>query len=664
MDHITVALAGNPNVGKSTLFNALTGLRQHTGNWPGKTVEQAVGQYTYGSAEVSLVDLPGTYSLLADSPEEEIARDFLRGDNADVTVVVVDAGALRRSLCLALQVRQITARMVLCVNLLDEAKKKGIQVDLERLSRSLGVSVVGTAARSGTGLEELCRVVWEVAQQPPRPDHWQVRYDAAVERALSRLTPHVSRCRGLELLTGEVQPSGEVAEALNRAQVILDEAGLVGRCLRESMTDSIVRQAEELGSACTSHSRSDPHSRDRRLDRILTSRTTGMAVMLLGLGMIFYLTIRGANYPSQLLSRWLFALQQPLRQLLATLWAPLWLQGLLVDGVYRTAAWVVAVMLPPMAIFFPLFTLLEDVGYLPRVAFNLDRFFRSAGAHGRQSLTMCMALGCSACGVTGCRIIDSPRERLVAILTNCFVPCNGRFPTLIALVTLFIVPRGGFLGAAAAFVALIVFAVGMTWVASRLLSSTVLKGEASSFSLELPPYRRPQIGKVLVRSLLDRTLFVLGRALKVAAPAGALIWLLANIPCGGSTLLGQAAALLEPLGTLLGVDGMILLAFLLGFPANEIVLPVLLMGYLSVGTLVEYSSLEQLGAVLTANGWTVITALCTMVLCLLHFPCGTTCLTIRKETGSTKWMLVAIVLPTVLGMAVCLLIKAAAVLIG
>ncbi len=664
MEHITVALAGNPNVGKSTLFNALTGLRQHTGNWPGKTVEQAVGQYTYGDAKVSLVDLPGTYSLLADSPEEEIARDFLRGDSADVTVVVVDAAALRRSLCLALQVRQMTARMVLCVNLLDEAQKKGIQVDLNRLSHSLAVPVVGTAARSGTGLEELRRTIWETAQRPPQPDHWQVRYEVAVERALSRLTPHVSRSWGLELLTGAVQPLQEVTEALNRAKVILDEAGLVGLRLRESITDSLVRQAEELGSACTCHSRNDPHSRDRKLDRILTSRTTGMAVMLLGLGVIFYVTIRGANYPSQLISRALFALQQPLRQLLSALWAPLWVQGLLVDGVYRTTAWVVAVMLPPMAIFFPLFTLLEDVGYLPRVAFNLDRFFRSAGAHGRQSLTMCMALGCSACGVTGCRIIDSPRERLVAILTNCFVPCNGRFPTLIALVTLFIVPRGGFLSAAAAFVALIVFAVGMTWVASRLLSTTVLKGESSFFSLELPPYRRPQIGKVLVRSLLDRTLFVLGRALKVAAPAGALIWLLANIPCGGSTLLLQGAALLDPLGALLGVDGMILLAFLMGFPANEIVLPVLLMGYLSAGTLVEYTSLEQLGAILTANGWTVMTALCTMVLCLLHFPCGTTCLTIRKETGSTKWMLAAMALPAVLGAAVCLLIRAAAAVIG
>ncbi|MBP3493354.1 MAG: ferrous iron transport protein B [Oscillospiraceae bacterium] len=661
MEHYTVALAGNPNVGKSTLFNALTGLHQHTGNWPGKTVERAEGGYSYGGAAFTLIDLPGTYSLSADSPEEEIARDFLQR-GADVTVVVTDAGALRRNLHLALQVRQLTDRVVLCVNLMDEAAKKGVEVDLERLSRELSVPVIGAAARSGVGLSALKNAVLEMARRPQQPDHWQLRYDAAVERALSRLAPYVPRHQALALLMGEVQPPQEAWDALNRARVILDEAGLVGQCLRESITASQVRRAEQIGSACTHSTQPQPHRFDRALDRILTSRAAGLPIMLLGLGVIFYLTVRGANYPSQLLSRWLMALQQPLRTVLAG--APLWLQGLLVDGVYRTVAWVVAVMLPPMAIFFPLFTLLEDVGYLPRVAFNLDRFFRSAGAHGRQSLTMCMALGCSACGVTGCRIIDSPRERLIAILTNCFLPCNGRFPTLIALVTVFIVPSGGYLGAAAVFVALIVFAVGMTWLASKLLSVTLLKGESSSFSLELPPYRRPQIGKVLVRSLLDRTLFVLLRAVKVAAPAGALIWVLANLSIGGETVLSWAASALDAPAALLGVDGMILLAFLLGFPANEIVLPVLLMGYLSAGALVEYDSLLQLGAVLRDHGWTALTAVCTMVLCLLHFPCGTTCLTIKKETGSLKWTAVAVLLPTVLGAVVCLLIHGAAVLFG
>ena len=315
-------------------------------------------------------------------------------------------------------------------------------------------------------------------------------------------------------------------------------------------------------------------------------------------------------------------------------------------------------MLPPMAIFFPLFTLLEDVGYLPRVAFNLDRFFRSAGAHGRQSLTMCMALGCSACGVTGCRIIEGKRERLVAMLTNSFVPCNGRFPTLIALTVVFFAPGGSFAAAAAIFVGLMVFAVAMTWLASRLLSFTVLKGESTAFSLELPPYRMPQVGKVLARSLLDRTLLVLGRAVTVAAPAGLVIWCLANLPVGDTVLLQLLSDWLDPLGRLMGLDGMILLAFLLGFPANEIVIPIILMTYLSQGTLTELASLAEMKSLFLANGWTWATAVCVLLFMLMHWPCSTTLLTVKKETGSLKWTLIAALLPTAFGMLACILFTA------
>lgn len=663
MKKITVALAGNPNVGKSTLFNALTGLRQHTGNWPGKTVERAVGTYEDDGDTVTIVDLPGTYSLWSDSPEEKIAEKYLRGGEAQVTVVVADATALRRNLCLALQIRQLVGRMVLCVNLLDEAEKKGIHVDLPRLEQLLRIPVVGTSARSGRGLDALRRAIHRAVQEPQQP--WELRLETSLERAVHRLTPYVSRHEALRLLMDEeTAPSSVMDDALGRARVILDEAGLVGEHLRQSLSGAVLRRAEEIADACLHHQRREPHDMDRKLDRIVTGPVTGPLIMLLGLGLLFYLTIRGANYPSAWLSHVLLGLQQPLHRLLAALDAPVWLQGALVDGVYRTTAWVVAVMLPPMAIFFPLFTLLEDVGYLPRVAFNLDRFFRSAGAHGRQSLTMCMALGCSACGVTGCRIIEGERERLVAMLTNCFVPCNGRFPTLIALTVVFFAPGGSFALAAIIFVGLMVFAVAMTWLASRLLSSTVLKGESTAFSLELPPYRMPQVGKVLARSLLDRTLLVLGRAVTVAAPAGLVIWCMANIPVGGTTLLRTLSDWLEPLGQLMGLDGMILLAFLLGFPANEIVLPALLMGYLSGGTLVEYESFSQLGVILSANGWTGVTALSALVLCLLHFPCGTTCLTVRRESGSWKWTALAVLLPTVMGMAVCMLIRAGAALLG
>ena len=599
-----IALVGNPNVGKSTLFNALTHLRQHTGNWPGKTVEVARGRYLCQGATYTLVDLPGTYSLHPGSAEEAVTRDYLLSGEADAALVVVDATCLERNLTLVLQVMAAAWPVVVCVNLLDEAARRHIQVDLSKLQTLLGCPVAGAAARSGRGLPQLQALLAQTIAAPPPPPP---------DSAAAGLCP----CRQAAVLA--VRAREIAAQA-----VTVDEAAA--------------------------------HRLDRRLDRVLTSRAGGIPAMLLLLAGILWLTMAGANVPSALLSDLLLGLREPLRGLLEGAGAPWWAVGALVDGVYQTTAWVVSVMLPPMAIFFPLFTLLEDVGYLPRVAFNMDHFFHRSGAHGRQALTMCMGLGCNACGVMGCRIIQSPRERLIAILTNAFMPCNGRFPTLIALISLFFTAGTGLwrsLWSALLLMGCIVLAVAMTLWSSRLLSATVLKGLPSAFSLELPPYRFPRLGQVLVRSVLDRTLFVLGRAVTVAAPAGLIIWVAANVTIGEQSILLHLAGLLEGPGRLLGMDGVILLAFFLGFPANEIVVPCILMGYLSAGTLVGYEGLPQLHAILTANGWTAATALSVLVFTLFHFPCGTTCLTIWRETRSLRWTALAIVLPLAVGVILC-----------
>ena len=686
-----IALAGNPNVGKTTVFNSLTGMRQHTGNWPGKTVDCALGRYTRGEQEYLLVDLPGTYSLMAHSAEEEAARDFLCFGGADGAVVVCDATCLERNLNLALQTLELMPRAVVCVNLLDEAEGKGIRVDLEELSRRLGVPVVGTAAGRGKGLEELTAAVEEVSGAALPPEAVRVNYPPEVEEALNRLEPLLepglagrvpARWTALRLLEedntliaalGEAlgwdpRADGAVRRALAEEQAELERRGLDRYALRDGVVTALVRQAEDLAGAVVAWDRADYDRRDRRLDRLFTSRATGIPVMVALLAAVLWITVSGANLPSELLSAGLFWVQDRLTDLFTYLGAPPWLHGALVLGVYLVLAWVVSVMLPPMAIFFPLFTLLEDFGYLPRVAFVLDRAFQRAGACGKQALTLCMGFGCNAVGVVGARIIDSPRERLIAVLTNSFVPCNGRFPTLIAILTMFFVGTAGGVGrsllSALLLTAVIVLGVLFTFAVSQLLSATVLRGVPSSFALELPPYRRPDVGRVLVRSVLDRTLFVLGRAVSVAAPAGLVIWLMANVEAGGLSLLAHCTGFLDPFARLLGLDGVILMAFLLGFPANEIVLPIVIMAYLAGGSLVEFDSLDALRQLLVENGWTGLTAVCTLLFSLFHWPCSTTCLTVRRETGSIRWTLLAAALPAGVGMGVCLLTASCARALG
>ena len=687
-DDKVIALAGNPNVGKSTVFNALTGLNQHTGNWPGKTVTNAQGRCTAGGRSYVMVDIPGAYSLMAHSAEEEVARNFICFGEPDAVVVVCDATCLERNLNLVLQTLEISRRVVVCVNLMDEAERKGIKLDLELLSGRLGVPVVGTTARRKKSLRLLTDCLERVCSAPEPGEPFSVRYPDAIEDAVALLEPLVeeksagrlnSRWLSLRLLDQDDSLIREInaclgedflrdealQSALGEAMALLRERGVENTDQLKDMTvAALIHSAEAICCGAVTCERSQYAETDRRLDKLLTGRLTGYPVMLALLALIFWLTISGANYPSQLLADGLFRVQDRLTELFEYLNAPDWLHGVLVLGAYRVLAWVVSVMLPPMAVFFPLFTLLEDAGYLPRVAYNLDRPFKRCRACGKQALTMCMGFGCNAAGVVGCRIIDSPRERLLAILTNNFVPCNGRFPTLIALLTMFFVgTAGGGLSpvlSALLLTAAIVLGVGITFAVTKLLSETLLRGVPSSFTLELPPYRKPQIGKVLVRSVFDRTLFVLGRAAAVAAPAGLVIWLMANITAGGVSILAHCAAFLDPFARLMGLDGVILLAFILGFPANEIVIPIIIMAYTAQGSILELDSLAQMKDLFVQNGWTWVTAVSVMLFSLNHWPCSTTLLTIKKETGSLKWTALAAAIPTGVGVALCILFNAVA----
>lgn len=669
---LKIVLAGNPNVGKSTIFNHLTGLKQHTGNWPGKTVELSCGTARFRETSFQIIDTPGTYSLYSQSAEEDITADFLCFGDYDCVIAATDATCLERNLNLVLQICEITSRVVLCVNLMDQAEQKGIYIDKSALQSALGIPVVLTCAGKGRGMRELLQAAEQVCENSLSPP--QTHYPPALEEELSRLESRLDippssrltpRFAALRLLEGGGIVRSLAVECgihidsfkqdINEARLRLKNAFSTD-CLSEIIVASIIKRAEKVYSASVSGARGR-ESRDRRLDKVLTSKKFGIPIMLALLFFILWLSVVGANFPSRLLSAGLGTIEALVRQFLTQAGAPEFITGIVADGVLRTTFWVVSVMLPPMAIFFPLFTLLEDFGYLPRIAFMTDALFAKADTCGKQMLTTCMGLGCNAVGVSGCRIIKSKRERLIAMLTNSFIPCNGRFPAMIAVCTIFFTCGGfsGSLKSALCLLIIILAAVALTLMVSKLLSLTFLRGKASVFTLELPPYRRPDFLRVIARSFLDRTLFVLGRAVAVAAPSGAAIWLMANLDIGGFSPLELAANTLQPLGTLMGLDGHILLAFILGLPANEIVIPLLLMCYTGGNSLTDIGT-AQLGKILMQNDWTALTAVCFLIFSLSHFPCSTTCLTIKKESGSIKWTALAVLLPLITGGTICALV--------
>lgn len=723
-----VALAGNPNTGKSTVFNALTGLRQHTGNWPGKTVVRAEGTYDRAGRRMKVVDLPGTYSLQASSADEEVARDFILFGRPDVTVVVVDASRLERNLNLLLQILSITDRVVVCLNLMDEARRHGVSLDVGRLERELGVPVVPAVARAGEGMGKLVDAVDRVARGEVRTRPVQIEaFAPGVEEAIAALLPVVERAFpglpntrwvALRLLNAderveEAIRSGEIGQLRADAapppitgrtvvgsgdmttreppvggdeearDAVLRQASELRWSLPPDFHDSIAatlyRKAEEIAAAAGGTARAKVKGTfDRTLDRLLTSPWTGFPVMLLLLMAVFWVTIAGSNVPSGLLATLLVDTVHPfLRGLGAGVGLPGWLNGFLFDGVYLATAWVVAVMLPPMAIFFPLFTLLEDFGYLPRVAFNLDGLFRRAGAHGKQALTMAMGFGCNAAGVIATRVIDSPRERLIAILTNNFSLCNGRWPTQILLASIFIgalapAHLAGFVSASAV-VGVALLGVVAMFFSSWFLSRTVLRGEATTFSLELPPYRPPRILQTLYTSIIDRTLIVLWRAVVFAVPAGAVIWLIGNIDVAGASLAEHIVGSLDGFGLLVGLNGVILLAYVVAVPANEIVIPTILMltvmtaGLTGAGAgpgVMFEGDIAEVEGLLRTGGWTLLTAVNVMIFSLLHNPCSTTLYTIYRETRSWKWTAVAALMPVAMGFSATFVLTQVVRLVG
>ena len=594
-----IALIGNPNVGKSTIFNILTGMHQHTGNWPGKTVSSAKGIFKYNGNLYEVIDLPGTYSLVAHSEEEEVSRDFILSDDYDLVLVVCDSLCLERNLNLVMQIKEITNNVIVVVNLLDEARKKNVEINLDLLEEKIGLKVVGTSARNNIGIDLLKMGIIDF-EYKKKNKNYQI-----------------------------IEKNNFIYETNKKCSTIVSEV--------------------------VKHYENKKDIRDKKIDYLLTNKYTAIPIMGILMLLIFWLTIKGANYPSNLLFKMFDSLNKSLYSFLEFINSPKWLNNMLVGGVFKTLGWVISVMLPPMAIFFPLFTILEDLGILPRVAFNLDKGFQKCKACGKQALCMMMGFGCNAAGVVGTRIIDSKRERLIAILTNSLIPCNGRFPSIIVIITIFMVGSNNSFLIVLYLMLVILLGILMTFFISYILSKTILKGYPSSFTLELPPFRKPQFLKVIIRSIFDKTIHILGRSVVVTIPVGIIVWVFANINIGSVSILESINNLFDPFGKLIGLDGVIITAFILGFPANEIVLPIILMSYLQLGTLTDYTSIIELKNILIANNWTILTAINMLIMILFHFPCATTCLTIRKETSSNKWMFISMLIPLVLGITLCMI---------
>ncbi len=669
---VRVALCGNPNVGKSTLFNSLTGKRRHTGNWSGKTVDVMSARVCTEDADFIFYDIPGTYSLISHSKEEEIAVEFLCLGKIDLCVYICDATAIFRSLPLLLQIKEAVGELIVCLNFLNEAQKHDIILNKQRLSELISCPVIALNARNKRSSAALVAYLQKY-KKPPRTDLRAIKYPPEIEKSASRISSIISEhtYRGvssyfvaLRLLEGNFDIANRLFDKENDRRVSsavleehkrLFEMGITGEKISDMIVGAIIERARLISDEVLQEKREGSRYGRGILDKILCGKFTAYPIMALFLALCFFITLRLASYPSAWLEQLFIFLNSHIFKALTQLGASEIFISALCNGILDTLFTVIAVMLPPMAIFFPMFSLLEEAGYLPRIAYNLDRPFAACHACGKQALTMCMGLGCNAVGVSESRIIDSERERLLAILTNSFVPCNGRFPILASIGGVFVISLCGAekFVYVALFVTLFVIAgMLMTFPVTRILSATILKGEKSSFTIELPPIRRPEICKVILISLRTKVLSVLWRAVAVAAPMGLVLFLLSYITVNGAPLMLYLSQILNPAAALIGLDGVILLSFILALPASEMVIPITVSLY-SIGSSFDLS----LSELLLSNGFTPVSAVCMCVFCLFHFPCSTTLITVYKETKSVKYTVLSALMPTLIGIALCAIIN-------
>ena len=682
---IVVAMAGNPNVGKSAIFNALTGSRQHVGNWPGKTIERAEGIFYHGDWEIHLVDLPGTYSLAAQSPEEVVARDYILSGEPDVVVNVVDATSLERNLNLTLQILELTDRVVVALNLMDEVRRRGWEIDVKALEADLGVPVVPTVATEDEGFPQLAAALVEVAEGRRQTHPVSVDYGLTVEGHIQSLEADLAslgidgRRRWIALRLLEDDP--EIVEAFKAGnlsscclkkddlsaspealQAVLRRAARLRESTRPDARVEIVRRryefADEVFRRTARRLRPVEESPTERLDRIFIHRVWSWPIMLAMLVAVLWITIQGANVPSDMLGTAFGWLADVTRGFLVRLHAPWWVVGPLVDGLIVGTGTVIAVMLPPMIIFFTAFNLLEDIGFIPRVAFNLDRLMQAVGSQGKHTLVAMMSFGCNVTGVLTCRIIENAKDRVVAIVTSPLILCNGRFGAGLALIILFFGKR-----ALVVTLAYLVISVGAMLLATWVLNRVFFRREPSGFVMELPPYRKPNWGQVIWRTLAHQVGHTMGRAVMIAAPATLLIWLLGNLPPGAPferTAVGRLVGVLAPLGRPFGLSGEMLAALLFALPAKEIVVPSLAMTYGLQATLADSEAvLGYLG-----HTWTPLVAFSFLTFYMLYLPCLVTVWATWKETRNLKWTLMGSVVPLVTASVITFLVYQGGRLLG